>query len=90
MANNFGYYDNVAGVNYNTPNFYNPNYYNRNPYYPQTNWTNLVAGAGLGYLLGFGPLVGLGLGAILSNTGGENTNVININTGRRGYYNGNF
>lgn len=82
MPDGFGYYNDVADVNYYG--------YDRTPYYPQTNWTNLALGAGLGYLLGFGPLVGLGVGALLSNNGGRNTNVININTRRRPYCNGNF
>jgi hypothetical protein len=82
MSNGFGYYNDVAGVNYNNINNFNrPPYYP--PFYPQTNWTNLVVGAGLGYLLGVGPLVGLGFGALLSNNGGQNTNIVNVNTGRR-------
>jgi hypothetical protein len=86
MANGFGYYNDVAGVNYN-----NFNNFNRPPYNnPQTNWSNLAIGAGLGCLLGFGPLVGLGVGALLSNNGGQNTNIVNINTGRRGFYNDMF
>jgi hypothetical protein len=80
MPRGFGYYGDVAGVNYNDN--YNP--YNRGRNYPANNWTNLVAGAGLGYLFGFGPLLGLGVGALLSNTGSQNTNIININSGRRG------
>jgi hypothetical protein len=77
MAHNFGYYDDVAGAEYDD--------YRRRPYYPSNNWGNLAAGAGLGYLLGFGPLLGLGLGAVLSSNRGRNTNIININTERRRY-----
>jgi hypothetical protein len=45
----------------------------------------VILGAGLGYLLGFSPLIGAGFGALLSDIGGQNTNVVNINTGRRYY-----
>jgi hypothetical protein len=91
MAYGFGYYGDVAGVNYNDPyNNYNPYYnYNRQPnYLPRNrdnNWSDVILGAGLGYLLGFSPLIGAGFGALLSDIGGQNTNVVNINTGRRYY-----
>ncbi len=78
MARNFGYYNDVAADNYDN-NFYGQ--YNN----PTNNWSNLALGAGLGYLLGFSPLVGLGFGALLSNNSSQNTNIININTGRRNY-----
>lgn len=68
MPNGFGYHNDVAGVNYYGQS------YNRG-----SNWNNLALGAGLGFLFGF-PLLGLGLGAILGNNGGQNTNIININT----------
>jgi hypothetical protein len=85
MAYGFGYYGDVAGANYIDP--YN-NYNRQLNYLPQNrgnDWNSLILGAGLGYLLGFSPIIGAGFGALLSDIGGQNTNVVNINTGRRYY-----
>jgi hypothetical protein len=85
MAYGFGYYGDVAGANYIDP--YN-NYNRQLNYLPQNrnnNWNDVILGAGLGYLLGFSPLIGAGFGALLSDIGGQNTNIVNINTGRRNY-----
>lgn len=41
------------------------------------NWDNL---------LGFSPLIALGLGFLLADNRSKNTNIININTGRRHNY----
>ena len=81
MAYGFGYYDDVAVVRYNN----NYDSYNRPPIFPQRTLTDAAIGAGLGYLLGFSPLIGAGFGALLSDIGGQNTNIVNINTGRRYY-----
>jgi hypothetical protein len=85
MAYGFGYYGDVAGANYIDP--YN-NYNRQLDYLPQNrgnDWNNVILGAGLGYLLGFSPIIGAGFGALLSDIGAQNTNIVNINTGRRNY-----
>lgn len=77
MPYGFGYYS-----DYRTDGYGSPRYSNR-PYGYGNSYSYPIWGAAIAPLLGISPLLGFGLGALLGNSGSENTNIININTGRR-------
>lgn len=79
MPNGFGYY-----ASYSENDYYNdPSYYARANNY-RNNSNSYLWGAAIAPFFGISPLVGLGIGALLGNVGSQNTNIININTRRRG------
>lgn len=75
MPYNVTSYNYPYGTSYGTP--YNNSQYYDNPL------SNVIWGAGIAPLFGISPLLGAGLGFLLGSSGGQNTNVININTRRR-------
>lgn len=77
MPYGFGYYSDYTD-DYNVSPSYSGRSYNSGYNYSYPLW-----GAALAPIFGISPLLGFGFGALLGNSGGENTNIININTGRR-------